>query len=73
MRTLKEELKKDLKANRYNFTDLAKESNVSASYLSLVISGKRTPSVKTAKRIARATSKLTGLNYTPSHFINEEL
>jgi len=68
--TMKERLKKDLKAGRYNFGHLAEEANVNRSYLSQILNGSVTPSIKVATLIAMAANRLTGsTTYTPDMFI----
>ena len=66
---MKERLKKDLKAGRYNFGHLAEEANVNRSYLSQILNGSVTPSIKVATLIAMAANRLTGKVYTPDMFI----
>ena len=66
---MKERLKKDLKAGRYNFGHLAEEANVNRSYLSQILNGSVTPSIKVATLIAMAATRLTDKIYTPDMFI----
>ena len=66
---MKERLKKDLKAGRYNFGHLAEEANVNRSYLSQILNGSVTPSIKVATLIAMAATRLTNKAYTPDMFI----
>jgi len=67
---MKERLKKDLKAGRYNFGHLAEDANVNRSYLSQILNGSVTPSIKVATLLAMAANRLTeSTTYTPDMFI----
>ena len=59
--TLKERLQRDLKRDRYKLIHLAEEAGITPATLSRVLKG-RTPSIKTATALARAATKLTGLD-----------
>ena len=68
--TLKEKLKSDLKAHRYNFGHLAEIAEIYNSQLSQYLNGKIKPSKRVAADLARAATQLTGVNYRSSHFIH---
>ena len=69
---LKEELKKDLNAQRYRFYHLSEKVGISQGYLSLILIGERTPPPELADRLARWATSLTGVNYTPNHFTSKD-
>lgn len=71
MKTLRETLKIDLRANRYNFSDLAKEAGLTKSAISRIVNGNRNAKQNTAEAIAKAATKLTGIEYTPNQFTKE--
>ena len=71
--TLRDQLKHDLKAERYTFTHLCIEAQLSRPYLSRILGGYASPSVHVATSIALAANRLTGLNtYTPDQFMTVE-
>jgi transcriptional regulator with XRE-family HTH domain len=71
--TLRDQLKHDLKAERYTFTHLCIEAQLSRPYLSRILGGYASPSVHVATSIALAANRLTGLDtYTPDQFLTIE-
>jgi transcriptional regulator with XRE-family HTH domain len=71
--TLRDQLKHDLKAERYTFTHLCIEAQLSRPYLSRILGGYASPSVHVATSIALAANRLTGLDtYTPDQFMTVE-
>ena len=66
--TLKDQLQRDLKINRYNLGHLAEIADVHRSQISQYLNGKITPSKRVASDLARAATELTGVNYRSSHF-----
>jgi hypothetical protein len=60
---MRDKLKADLKAHRYNFGHLAEEAGLNRSYLSSVMTGSILPSVTTA------ASRLTQKTYSPDMFL----
>jgi hypothetical protein len=68
--TFRDQLKANLKAERYNFTHLASESSISTSYLFRILACQIVPSVRTAVCLAMAANKLTNTtSYTPDMFM----
>ena len=68
--TLRDQLKHDLKAERYTFTHLCGEAQLSRPYLSRILGGYASPSVHVATSLALAANRLTGLKtYTPNQFM----
>ncbi len=72
MRTLKEQLKKDLKVFRYNLGYLADKAGISQSHLSNILSGLKTPSDAVAKKLAIVATALTEQEYTPEQFTSKD-
>lgn len=71
--TLRDQLKHDLKAERYTFTHLSIEAQLSRVYLSRILGGYASPSVHVATSLALAANRLTGLTtYTPDQFMTIE-
>jgi len=71
--TLRNQLKHDLKAERYTFTHLCSEAQLTRSYLSRILGGYASPSVHIATSLALAANRLTGLDtYTPDQFLTIE-
>lgn len=71
--TLRDQLKHDLKAERYTFTHLCNEAQLTRSYLSRILGGYASPSVHVATSLALAANRLTGLDtYTPNQFMTVE-
>lgn len=66
---MRDKLKADLKAQRYNFGHLAEEAGLNRSFLSSVMTGSILPSVTTAVALAYAASRLTQKTYTPDMFL----
>ncbi len=66
--TLKEQLKADLKVNRYNLGHLASRVEISQSHLSNILSGFRTPPKDLAVKLALSASLLTDKLYEPIQF-----
>jgi transcriptional regulator with XRE-family HTH domain len=66
---MKNRLKQDLKAHRYNFGNLAEEAGLNRSFLSKILAGHVLPSTKTAVALAYAASRLTQKTYTPDMFL----
>jgi len=71
MKTLREQLKRDLRANRYTFTHLANEAGITISGLSRIVNGNRNAKPTTAEAIAEAATKLTGIEYNADQFKKE--
>jgi hypothetical protein len=68
--TFRDQLKANLKAERYNFTHLASESSISTSYLFRILACQIVPSMRTAVCLAMAANKLTNTtSYTPDMFM----
>ena len=67
--TLKQQLKSDLKVDRYNLAHLAEEASVTPAYLYTILSGKLLPSVHVATSLAMAASRMTNKTYTPDMFL----
>lgn len=67
--TFRDQLKLDLKADRYTFQHLAAEANIHYSYLSRILCCQFVPSIHVATSLARAATKLTHKTYTPDMFI----
>ncbi len=68
--TLRDQLKHDLKAERYTFTHLCNEAQLTRSYLSRILGGYASPSVHVATSLALAANRLTGLDtYTTAQFM----
>ena len=72
MRTLKEQLKKDLKAFRYNLGNLADKAGISKSHLSNILIGARTPPDDLAKKLAIVATALTEQEYTQEQFQSKD-
>lgn len=72
MRTLKEQLKKDLKVFRFKFGDLADKAGISKSHLSNILIGVRTPPDDLAKKLALVATALTEQEYTPEQFQSKD-
>jgi len=68
--TLKEKLRDDLKAHRYNFGHLSELADIHRSQLSQYLNGRVKPSKRVALDLAQAATELTGINYRASHFIH---
>lgn len=66
---MRDKLKADLKAHRYNFGHLAQEAGLNRNFLSSVLTGSVLPSVTTAVALAYAASRLTQKTYTPDMFL----
>ena len=67
--TLRQQLKSDLKVDRYNLAHLAEEASVTPAYLYTILSGKLLPSVHVATSLAMAASRMTNKTYTPDMFL----
>lgn len=70
--TFREQLRADLKAERYTLTHLATEASTSSSYLFRILACQLVPSAKTATCLAMAATKLTNKIYTPDMFMTIE-
>ena len=66
---MRDKLKADLQAQRYNFGHLAEEAGLNRNFLSSVMTGSILPSVTTAVALAYAASRLTQKTYTPDMFL----
>jgi len=66
---LSEQLKSDLRAERYYLKDLAHEADTTSSQLSQWLGGHYRPSWRAAQGLATAATKLTGKTYTPIMFL----
>ena len=67
--TLKDKLKRDLKANRWTLGSVCREANVHQSTLSLILQGKSVPTYERAVTLAKVATEKTGVAYTPLMFI----
>ena len=67
--SFRDQLKADLKVDRYTLTHLADDANITNSYLSRIIKGQYIPSVHVATCLALAATRLTNKTYTPDMFM----
>lgn len=65
---MKDQIKADLKVNRYNLKHLAHEMGVDYAHLSAVLSGKRPMSYRTAVALRDSLNKLTSNTYNLTDF-----
>lgn len=68
--SFRDQLRADLQVNRYNFTHLAAEAQITKAYLSRILTCQMTPSIHVATSLAMAANRLTNqTTYTPDMFV----
>ena len=65
---MKEQIKSDLKENRYNFKHLAADMGCSYEHLTRILNGKLPMTYNVANRLCESLNKLTSNNYHLTDF-----